>query len=906
MKLYDYSYTEDELKKIIIEDKKYFAHLSKDSKEKETLIEHTLLVQKYFFKLIESHKLEKIINLLINKINNENFFKEFIKEFFVKAIIFHDFGKVNPEFQIKKMNNEILGFKHTLSSNHSLISGYIFSLYCENLAKEKNCTENQETFIDFLVLVFSYPILKHHSHSLKNIKENLLSLYDDKKISDLVKFKDYFSCFTNIDFINEINDYVFNNIGTILENDSINRFIHDKFSFYALLKLNYSLLTASDYLATTHFMNNWNKDKLVDFGIFDIDLKKRIIKHIEKSTDYNKKTYNEINNYKFEFPTKVNNINLNKLRQNLAVEVINNIKNNADKNLFYLEAPTGSGKTNLSMLAIAEFLRNDIENNENNITKIFYVFPFTTLITQTFYSLKTTLGLGDNEIVQIHSKAGFSQKGNDDNYGSEKENIIDYLFVNYPISLLSHIKFFDILKSNEKVANYLLHRLANSIVIIDELQTYSPKEWDKVIYFIKNYSDLFNIKFILMSATLPKIDKLLSNENIGQNFIELIENKDRYFNNNNFKGRVIFDVSMLENPEFNKENKEEFLTRLWNKLEFESKKYMKQNGTVHTIIEFIFKKTASSFRGLVDDRNDFFDEIFLLSGTILEPRRKEIISKLKSKNSRLKNILLITTQVVEAGVDIDMDLGFKDTSLIDSDEQLAGRINRNVNKSKCKLFLFDYDDESVIYGEDYRYEQFNKKFKNEYHNILKDKKIDLIYDSVMDYKNSHNKQFDYTDNLPEYLKSIKKLEFNSVNDNFKLIDNPLPIISVYVPIDIKIRIIDSKKNNFTDSELLFLKKKNKYKDESFVSGEKIWELYCEIIENKDTDFTQKRINHIIMQGLISKFSFSINTYSKSFNKIVTSGYGEEKYGFYKLNDVEKVYDYETGIVDLKFEDINFW
>ena len=911
MKLYDYCFTEDELKKIIIEEGKYFAHLSIDSEEKESLIEHTLLVQKYFFKLIENHKLEKIINLLINRISNEIFFKEFIKELFVKAIVFHDFGKVNPEFQNRKMNNKVPGFKHNLSSNHSLISGYFFSLYCENLSKEKNCTQKQETFIDFLCLVFSYPILKHHSSNLENIKNDLLSLYNENKIDNLVKFKDYFSCFTNVDFIKEINEFVFKNIEKILIDDLIYQNINDKFSFYALLKLNYSLLTASDYLATTHFMNNWNNDKTMDFGVFDINLKKKIIKHIEKSTEYNKKIYDEINNYKFEFPTKVNNINLNKLRQNLAVEVINNIKNNADKNLFYLEAPTGSGKTNLSMLAIAEFLRNDIENKENNITKVFYVFPFTTLITQTFDSLKRTLGLDDNEIVQIHSKAGFSQKDNDNNYGSEKENIIDYLFVNYPVSLLSHIKFFDILKSNDKIANYLLHRLANSIVIIDELQTYSPKEWDKVIYFIKNYADLFNIKFILMSATLPKIDKLLSDKNRKLNFdekefISLIENKDSYFNNDNFKERVSFDISMLKDPCFNKENKEDFLNKLWKKLELESKKYMEQNGTVHTIIEFIFKKTASSFRRLADDMNDLFDEVLLLSGTILESRRKEIISKLKSDSSRLKNILLITTQVVEAGVDIDMDLGFKDTSLIDSDEQLAGRINRNVNKLKCKLFLFDYDDESVIYGKDYRYEQFNIKFKNEYHSILKNKKIDLIYDSVMDYKNSYNTQLDYADNLPEYLRSIKKLDFNSVNDKFKLIDNHLLIISVYVPIDIKIRIIDSEKNNFTDSELLFLKKKNKYKDESFVSGEKIWELYCEIIENKDTDFTQNRINQIIMQGLISKFSFSINKYSKSFNKIVASGYGEEKYGFYKLNNVEKVYDYETGLVDLNLEDINFW
>ena len=96
-----------------------------------------------------------------------------------------------------------------------------------------------------------------------------------------------------------------------------------------------------------------------------------------------------------------------------------------------------------------------------------------------------------------------------------------------------------------------------------------------------------------------------------------------------------------------------------------------KNGTVHTIIEFITKKSAAEFYAFIQEKEPFFDEVFLLSGTILEPRRREIINELKNPLSRKKNILLITTQVVEAGVDIDMDLGFKNISLIDSDEQLG-------------------------------------------------------------------------------------------------------------------------------------------------------------------------------------------------------------------------------------------
>lgn len=903
-----HKYTQQELEELINNHKNYLAHLSIDGTQKETLIEHLLLVQGYFLKLIEVHQLENVIDKFSSSISKNETIRIFIKEIFSKSIVAHDFGKINPLFQIKKMNNQIDSFSHELSSGHSLIGGYLFTLISEKYAEKYKFSEEQQVFADFLIVSFSYPILKHHSPTLNSIKSDLSY---NNNIKDLSRFSKFLNGLNDFTFIEEINKYVIGNFNSIIEEAEI--FIEDKFSLFALLKLNYSLLTASDYLATSHFMNNWGKELLTDFGVFDEKLKEKIVKNIETSANYNRSTYKELVTYKLDFPIEKSNRNLNKLRKNLSVEIIRGIRSNLDRNLFYIEAPTGGGKTNLSMLALAEFLRNDINTGKNNITKAFYVFPFTTLITQTFKSLKETLGLYDNEIVEIHSKAGFSQKENDDKYGNKKTNIIDYQFINYPIALLSHITFFDILKSNHKSANYLMHRLANSVVIIDELQTYSPSEWDKVIYFINKYSKYFNTKFILMSATLPKIDVLLSKDGREINFekeefINLNQNKKKYFQNPNFADRIEFDFSMLNNSDFNKDNKEAFLQNIWTKVLLESENYKKQSKDirVHTIIEFIFKKSASEFIELALKENCFFNEIFILSGTILEPRRREIISKLKSQEYKKKDVLLITTQVVEAGVDIDMDLGFKDTSLLDSDEQLAGRINRNVNKPKCKLFLFDYDDAKLIYGKDYRYKAVLKKLnEKEYREVLQNKNFDSLYNLVMNHIKDFNDEDIYTDNLPAYLKSITNLDFNSVHKDFQLIKNDILTTSIFVPIKVPINIANSKEQNFTPEELEFLHLKNKYNYEEFVFGENIWELYCDIIENKDADFTKQKIQKVIMQGLVSKFSFSISTYSKSTQNILRSTFGIEEYGFYKLVDPNKVYDYETGIKELEFKDEYF-
>jgi CRISPR-associated endonuclease/helicase Cas3 len=412
-----------------------------------------------------------------------------------------------------------------------------------------------------------------------------------------------------------------------------------------------------------------------------------------------------------------------------------------------------------------------------------------------------------------------------------------------------------------------------------------------------------------MSATLPKIDELISDEGKKQGFdkeefVYLNQNKKKYFQNPNFSERIEFDFSMLNNAEFNKEKKVEFLNNIWTKLLLESQSFKKKskNKRVHTIIEFIFKKTASEFIEIANERDSLFDEIFILSGTTLEPRRREIIAKLRSPKYNSKDILLITTQVVEAGVDIDMDLGFKDTSLLDSDEQLAGRINRNVNKPQCKLFLFDFDDASVIYGKDYRYKEIKEKLnKVEYREILKKKDFDILYRLVMEHIKDFNKQEGYTDTLPAYLKSIRNLDFDSAHKDFQLINNDIQTTSVFVPIEVPLHVPNSIEANFTNNELEFLKNKDKYNNEDFVNGEKVWELYCDIIENKDADFTKQKVQKIIMQSLVTKFSFSVSTYSKIFKNITLRGSGEEKYGFYKLNYHEDVYDYKMGIKNTELD-----
>ena len=740
-------------------------------------------------------------------------------------------------------------------------------------------------------LYLSYSIYKHHAPCLNEGQND--TVWDNE---DLFVLKSYLSLF-KID-LNDEQINLFHNC--FLKNANFNFFFDrynsdvikkdNTFPLFALCKLNYSLLTASDYLATAHYMNGWS-EMYSDYGLIDDALRQKIISNIECSKAYNEAVYKALANDNIpntDQLMELSNHNLNELRKCIAIEVIKNVRKNADKNLFYLEAPTGSGKTNVSMLALAELLRAD---KQNEINKVFYVFPFTTLITQTYKSLSETFGLNVDEIAEIHSKASFHTEHYEDDY----LNYLDNLFVNYPVSLLSHIRFFDVLKTNGKEVNYLLHRMANSIVIIDEMQSYSPKTWDKVVYFINNYAHFFNMKFLIMSATLPKIGELLDDKSLAGEFVYLIKDKSIYFQNPNFCKRVNIDYSLFEWPCVTKEDKCDYLSRLKEYLFEKSEGFAAQNElypqSVHTIIEFIFKKTASEFYSIVIEDNDFFDEVFLLSGTILEPRRKEIINRLKSSELRSKKVLLISTQVVEAGVDIDMDLGFKDKSIIDSEEQLAGRINRNANKLACTLYLFNLDTEKSLYGKDDRYQFVKDMNFSEYKEILSSKEFDRLYQMIIDKTNKLNHST-FTENIHDLEEYIATLNYTEVDKQLKLIKSLNDL--VYVPIKIPIRYFKEEISILKEFHIPY---------GNFLSGADVWNAYVDIIFKKETDFLSTKIKIKKMQGLLSTFSFSIFKRGKDYDVLKT--YGEEKYGFFYMSSYEEIYNFEEGVVSTILNNSNF-
>ena len=877
----------------------YLAHTSHSEDEAdELLIEHVELVVSYTLRLVREHQIDKVVDKLIGQILAEAFSKamglevgDYLKKLFLGAIIFHDYGKVNENFQIQKMNNSLFSNGNTtngIDSQHSILSTFLFIHYFTNeIKKEFSNDEKVVVFLAIFICLFSNSILKHHAPyldhriSFEEKKESLkqyLNLYDFEEetiISDLI--------FDNVDerFLQKI-------LGDNEVDTSKPFQFSSYFPFFALMKLNFSLLTSSDQYATGDFMSDMIFE---EFGTISNNFRSQLFDNFKnnKAFEYNGKLYKKFEYYlnlSFDELQERNNENLNQLRQKMAATAIYNLKQNKAECLFFLEAPTGGGKTNISIACALELLEMNPELN-----KVFYIFPFTTLITQTFKAIKDTLQIGNESVIQLHSKAGFHSSTNgkktDDIYGKDKVDYLNSTFLNYPISLMSHIKFFDILKGNGKGSNLILHRMANSIVIIDELQTYDPIHWDKVIFILSEYARYFNIRFVLMSATLPKIDEL---DDLSKGkFVQLNPFKKQFFTNPNFKGRVTFDFDLLKKRKIELKELKDIV--------FEKADNRASNfkGKSRVLLEFIKKRTASQFFEILtkDVRFDDYQK-FLISGTILEPRRKEIIDNIKSNKS--KKVIVVSTQVIEAGVDIDMDLGFKNRSLIDSDEQFAGRINRNASKNNCVVYLFLHDPIQGIYGKDERYKVTREKIPmKDYQEILSNKNFDKLYDLVNEkiIKRNHDPN---QPNIDKYKVLFKNFQFSEIRKQFQFIEDDTE--TVYVPLK-----IDNQW--FEKDEMAFLNQLRPHEFEKEVDGAAVFSLLKGILSGDSKSWTDTAIEKKKIYGVMSKFMFSVYPKQAMALKEFCDLEILETYGIYYLLHHEKVYSYYGGIIDKKLPEAQF-
>jgi CRISPR-associated endonuclease/helicase Cas3 len=425
------------------------------------------------------------------------------------------------------------------------------------------------------------------------------------------------------------------------------------------------------------------------------------------------------------------------------------------------------------------------------------------------------------------------------------------------------VTLFNILFGTSKEDNFPLWQLANSVIIIDEIQSYNNKLWWYMVEFFDKYASLLNIKIIIMSATLPKLDYFLEQK---ENFVDLIskEKRDEFFTSSYFKDRVEVDFSLLDEGKVELER----LLKFFEEVKKENKKIL---------FEFIKKQRAREFYELLQE---YYDNVYELSGDDNKAYRQYIINKTKED----KPIIIVATQVIEAGVDIDMDLGFKDISTLDSEEQFMGRINRSCQRSG-KVYFFDMDDASMVYRGDNRlgFDLTQKKYQD----ILANKNYDAYYADVLEVIKRDGLRFasGVDTKIDSFTQLLKKLDYQAISKTMTLINSQM--MTLYFPFMIDLEIYKGVKE-FEDSRII------QYLTDGKLDGQKVWDAFVEL---QDIDgFAKKKLEHAYINSLMQFFTFNLLKYKEGQKP---SHYSYEFGGYFFVQN------HEDFIKDGKFDRVVF-
>lgn len=337
---------------------------------------------------------------------------------------------------------------------------------------------------------------------------------------------------------------------------------------------------------------------------------------------------------------------LTKLRHGIFKKISTKykLKDGMAPGIYGLFIPTGYGKTLLSLyLASCTYKR------------IIYIFPYRAIIEQTHKTMKEIFPEDKEKITVFHSSHRTPKDTNEDTYNKESflSNIFDADIVLTTIDQLFLGLFGPSTKHIAKFKN-----LSDSVIIMDEIQTIPLDLWHDFIQFLEFFSKQYKVPIILMTGTnpLPK----------------------------NYKLKLI-DVGKVSSPN---RYTLKYIPKPFNPLEW--KKELENNKKSMIVVN------------RVRDIQKFYDKIkgvkkpvyCLTSQTFPPINRRRIIDKINEK----EEWIIITTQGIEAGVDIDADIAFRSLAPFDCIIQLCGRVNRNNRIDNGKIFVFD--DYHGIYGKE--------------------------------------------------------------------------------------------------------------------------------------------------------------------------------------------------------------
>lgn len=355
--------------------------------------------------------------------------------------------------------------------------------------------------------------------------------------------------------------------------------------------------------------------------------------------------------------------NITALRQQMS----NNCLEKAilKKGIYSLSIPTGGGKT-LASLRFA--LKHAIEHG---MDRIIYVIPFTTIIEQNAQAVRKLLNT--DEVLEFHSNIIEDVRESQTYEEMQQQRKLNQAKDNWgiPIVFTTMVQYLNSFYNGKGRNMRRLHNLANSVVIFDEVQSVPincVSLLNESINFLTKYA---GSTALLCTATQPALSYVKQSITVDAELVEDLQIIEQAFKRTNI-------AQMDQRDEWTTDELAEFIEE------------KRQDVRSILIISNNKKTTKELYEKFAKEKH-----VYHLSTGMCPAHRQEKLKDMRAALKADKQVLCMSTQLIEAGVDISFDCVMRSLAGVDSIAQAAGRCNRNGEVAVRDVYVFKHAEESL-------------------------------------------------------------------------------------------------------------------------------------------------------------------------------------------------------------------
>ena len=409
---------------------------------------------------------------------------------------------------------------------------------------------------------------------------------------------------------------------------------------------------------------------------------------------------------------------------------------NHDVKICRLVVPTGGGKTLSALRFAIEY------SQKHNVNQIFYIAPFNSILEQNSDVIREIAG--EENFLEHHSNV-FSRLEENEN---ETEKLSTYQMRterwDVPVIATTLVQFLNALFDGKSSSVRRMHHLCRAVIIIDEVQAI-PAKCIHLFNLAMNFlTHVCGSTVVLCSATQPCLEQaeypILLDEQESMT-------ADFQADFDAFRRTVLHAAG--EKP-FSYEEAAKFCTQQY-----------QENGNLLLVVNT--KQAALTMFQKLKERNGASATVLHLSTNMCPAHRRTVIQQMREQLAAHQPLICVTTQLIEAGVDISFRCVVRSMSGLDHAAQAAGRCNRNGEYDCCSVYLIQLEEEKLAAA----LKQIEKEQEITKKILFFHEKEDLLHPEIMqcyfeNYLTTFQNQFSYL--LPE-LGNETLLRLLSTNSN---------------------------------------------------------------------------------------------------------------------------------------------